>query len=172
MADSGLVRNRFCKLLFACLGGQHAGIEPGQAQMRIGCQIANAVDQLRPAVIVVDEDVTLCALDQRKYVQFVRHDTTSSFALTSTHVSLHSYRRTGSVTSGRRRKVRPRSCAFFVAFGVSCAHFSAADAKLEKMSQVSHADFLACQERFSVHGADRPAPITGTIGTMYGEPFL
>ena len=58
-------------LLFLGLAVEHHRIEPGQTQGRVRRLIAKGVDDFGPAIVVVDEDVTIVALHQRQHIEFV-----------------------------------------------------------------------------------------------------
>src|SRR5438309_9298419 len=59
--------------LLAGLLGQDRGVEPVEAQPRVGGLVAEGVHQRLSALVVVDEYVMLLPFDQRRDIEFLSH---------------------------------------------------------------------------------------------------
>jgi hypothetical protein len=52
---------------------EHGGVEPVDGDGRVGRLLSDVVDEQIPALVVVDEDEALAALEQRQDVEFAGH---------------------------------------------------------------------------------------------------
>src|SRR5436190_8733039 len=111
--------------------------------MRICRQITDGIDQLRPADIVVNKDVTLGALNQRQHIEFVRQ--VPPLARTTFTLVLLSYRRSRDATCWRIARDHTEMFRQHRYVGSNLPKFHGGGKKSEKLLHVTHADLLPTQ---------------------------